>query len=74
MRAKVRKAIAVTTTLAAALVGAASTGAADSTVYIPLGDSGEVVIVDAGKGAIVGRIEGLPAVHGLAATPDGRLN
>jgi YVTN family beta-propeller protein len=72
MRAELRNAIAVTTTLAA-LAGAASMAAADGTVYVPLGDAGEVAIVDTAKGAIVGKIEGLPAVHGLAATPDGRF-
>lgn len=48
-----------------------SAGAADL-VYIPLGSAGKVVVVDAGKDTIVGEIKGLPAVHGLAATPDGR--
>jgi len=48
----------------------AATWAAE-TVYIPLGSASEVLVVDAERGAPERRIAGLPAVHGLAATPNG---
>lgn len=44
---------------------------AAETVYIPLGSADEVLVVDAARGVAERRISGLPAVHGLAATPDG---
>lgn len=53
-----------------ALTGQA--GAAE-TVYIPLGSAGEVLVVDAQTDKVIGQIKDLPDVHGLAATPDGRL-
>jgi YVTN family beta-propeller protein len=40
-------------------------------VYIPTGDSAEVLIIDSNTHESVGRIPGLPAAHGLAVTPDG---
>jgi YVTN family beta-propeller protein len=42
-------------------------------VYVPLGGENKIVVVDAAKDEIVGTIVGLPAVHGLAGTPDGRF-
>ena len=42
-------------------------------VYIPLGSDGKVVVVDTHLDKIVGEIGDLPAVHGLAGTPDGRF-
>jgi YVTN family beta-propeller protein len=41
--------------------------------YIPLGSDNAIVAIDPAEDAIVGRIDGVPAVHGLAATPDGRF-
>ena len=46
---------------------------ADPLVYVPLGGEDRIVVVDAAKDEIVGTIEGLPAVRGLAGTPDGRF-
>ena len=40
-------------------------------VYIPTGEGAEVLIIDAATQQTVGRLGGLPAAHGLAATPDG---
>ena len=40
-------------------------------IYIPTGDSAEVLIIDAGTNGVIGEIAGLPAAHGLAVTPDG---
>ncbi len=41
--------------------------------YIPLGSDNAIVAIDSAEDAIVGRINGVPAVHGLAVTPDGRF-
>ncbi len=46
---------------------------ADPLVYVPLGATGRVVVIDAAKDEVVDTIAGLPAVHGLAATPGGRF-
>jgi YVTN family beta-propeller protein len=43
--------------------------AGESMVYIPLGEAGEVLIVDPSADRVVGRIADLPAVHGLAGAP-----
>ena len=40
-------------------------------IFIPTGESAEVVIIEPRTHTPVGRIAGLPAAHGLAATPDG---
>ena len=53
----------------AALVGGVSQALASTTVYVPLGETGEVLVVDAASDVSVGNISGLPAVHGLAGTP-----
>ena len=60
-------------TLAAAVAGAATHAIAGVTVYVPLGSAGEVLVVDADKDRIVGTIPGLPDVHGLAGTADGKV-
>ncbi|MDA1098575.1 MAG: YncE family protein [Proteobacteria bacterium] len=52
--------------------GLAAPAAANDRVYVPLGSDDKIVIVDPGTNAILGEINDLPAVHGLAATPDGR--
>jgi DNA-binding beta-propeller fold protein YncE len=57
--------------LSAALALSWTAARAAETVYIPLGGADEVLVVDAARGAPERRIGGLPAVHGLAATPDG---
>ena len=46
---------------------------AGGAVYIPLGSAGEVVVIDTDRDAVLAKIPGLPAVHGLAGTPDGRF-
>jgi len=64
---------AIAAAFAVALVaGTALSAAAGERIYIPLGSAGEVVVVEVDKDAVVGTIVGLPAVHGLAGTPDGR--
>lgn len=47
----------------------ASWGAQAGNVYIPEGSAGEVVIVDDATDHVVGRIAGLPDVHGLGGAP-----
>jgi len=42
---------------------------AGTNVYLPMGDAGEVLILDTYKDTTIGRISDLPAVHGLAGTP-----
>lgn len=57
-----------------AMLGAAAfSAAATELAYIPLGNAGEVVIIDTEKDTAIGTIKGLPAVHGLGATPDGKF-
>ncbi len=53
----------------AALGGGVSQAWAGTTVYVPLGETGEILVLDAADDVTVGRISGLPAVHGLAGTP-----
>ncbi len=63
----------INSALAAVLaLTAAQTAFAASTVYVPIGDPGQVQIIDAASNRISGVIEGLGNVHGLAGTPDGR--
>ncbi|MFQ5763393.1 MAG: YncE family protein [Rhodospirillales bacterium] len=57
--------------LIAALTGAASQAMAGTAVYVPLGEAGEILVLDAADDVTIGRISGLPAVHGLAGTPGG---
>ncbi|HXV31283.1 MAG TPA: beta-propeller fold lactonase family protein [Sinorhizobium sp.] len=47
--------------------------AAAELVYIPLGSANRIIVVAPEGDRIVDQIEGLPAVHGLAGTPDGRF-
>lgn len=41
--------------------------------YVPLGSDNKLVLVDISSDEVIGQIKGLPAVHGLAGTPDGRF-
>lgn len=63
------KTAALSILTAAALSGSAI---ASNLAYIPLGNEDKLVIVDIETDAVIGKIEKLPAIHGLAATPDGR--
>ncbi len=42
-------------------------------VYIPVGNGGQIQVVDVATGKIVDTYTGLEAVHGLAGTPDGKF-
>ncbi|NIR30828.1 MAG: beta-propeller fold lactonase family protein [Gammaproteobacteria bacterium] len=57
--------------VATAALAVPATHAVGAELYIPLGSDDAIVVVDTERDAIVGRIDGVPAVHGLAATPDG---
>lgn len=58
--------------MAAGAAGAPAASAAE-TVYIPLGQAGEVLVVDAATATARTRFSDLPDTHGLAVTPDGRF-
>lgn len=73
MKVNFSGAMALAAVLVTLSAGAVSAAAAKRLVYIPLGSAAKVVVVDVTKGTIVREIKGLPAVHGLAATPDGRF-
>jgi YVTN family beta-propeller protein len=57
----------------ALIAGSGLPATAGQVVYIPLGSAGQIVVVDVEQDRVVDHIEGLPAVHGLAGTPDGRF-
>lgn len=59
--------------LLGALIAMASPAMAGSTVYLPTGSDGQVLVIDATQDGVVGKIEGLEADHGLASTLDGKL-
>jgi DNA-binding beta-propeller fold protein YncE len=40
-------------------------------VYVPLGAANEILVIDADRDEVVGRIGDVTNAHGLAATPDG---
>lgn len=63
----------ITTFAGALALSIAGFGAARAAnVYIPEGSAGEVLVVDATTDAVVGRLEGLPDVHGLGGAPGAR--
>lgn len=62
---------AMVVALAGAMAGPATLAAAER-MFIPLGDGNAIVIVDIAEDKVIGRIEDVPASHGLAGTPDGR--
>ncbi len=62
-------------TILTALMAALATvriAMASPDVYIPLGESGRIQVIDAASGRITGSIGDLSNVHGLAITPDRR--
>lgn len=54
------------------LAGAPATFAEAATVYIPTGSAGQILVVDAATDGVVGRIDGLPDVHGLGGVSGAR--
>lgn len=68
MKTVILSAIVLAVGLAAAPLARAEPA---SPVYIPTGESAAVLVIDSETHAPVDRIDGLPAAHGLAVTPDG---
>ncbi len=58
--------------LAAVLLAPAVQATADSTVYVPLGNAGEALVIDATRDEVVDRIPGLSNVHGLSSDAAGK--
>jgi len=54
------------------LTGAAQQADAGAVMFVPTGDTGEVLRIDAGRDKIIGKISGIEAVHGLAGLVGGR--
>jgi len=59
--------------LAAGITTAALFARAGKIAYVPLGSDNKLVLIDTGTDKVISTIEGLPAVHGLARTPDGQF-
>lgn len=57
---------------AAVLSAPALPAAAQGVMYIPLGSKGEIAVIDTQRDTVIRKIPGVPAIHGLAGTPDGR--
>ncbi len=72
MKYKARHAVLRATGLTM-LIASGVAAAAEEGAYIPLGSTGRIVVIDVQQDRIVDHIEGLPAVHGLAGSPDGRF-
>jgi len=62
----------VTGALMAVLLGSTSSLAAPF-VFIPVGNGGEIEVVDVAQGKVIDVYKGLKAIHGLAGTPDGKF-
>jgi len=62
----------IATTFAVVAILAAPALSAER-IYIPLGSDDAIIVIDPVTDAVVSHIDGIPAVHGLAATPDGRF-
>ena len=72
MAKKARTSIATVTSMIAFAMPAFAEAAALE-IYVPLGDAGEVAVVDSERDVVIRTIQGLPAVHGLSSTADGRV-
>ncbi len=57
----------------ALLLGTAAPASASSLIYIPMGGENNILIVENDGGEIIGKIDNLPSVHGLAGTPNGKF-
>jgi DNA-binding beta-propeller fold protein YncE len=56
----------------AAFLPATAQADSDGRLYVPLGSANAALILDSANGQAIGTIRDLPAVHGLAVTPDGK--
>ena len=59
--------------LAAMVLPAMAQADGDGRIFVPLGSAGSALILDSADGRTVGTIGGLPAAHGLAVSPDGKM-
>lgn len=66
-------AVFAASSLLVAIATAALADRRNEVVYIPLGGNGEIAVVDTVTDTVAAKIPGVPAVHGLAGTPDGRF-
>ncbi len=53
------------------LLGAAPQAIAATTVYVPTGSGGEILVIDADRDTIIDSIPGVEDAHGLASAPNG---
>lgn len=53
-------------------LGTAFAAIAGERMFVPLGDGNAIAVIDIAEDKVVGRIDDVAAVHGLAGTPDGR--
>lgn len=58
--------------IASVMLASVASAADAEPVYIPLGSADAIVVIESAEDRVIGRIDDVPAVHGLAATPDGR--
>lgn len=65
--------IAILLAAAVAIVFLAVPAFSAELLYIPLGSDNAIVVIDPVEDEVVGRIDEVPAVHGLAATPSGHF-
>lgn len=56
-----------------AVSGFTSLAAAEPFVYVPMGSNNNITVIDAANDKVVDQINDLPAIHGLAITPDGKF-
>ena len=67
------RAIAKASVLLGLVLSCAATAAEDGVVYVPEGSANQILVLDQASGDMLRRIEGVPEVHGLSVTPDGRF-
>ncbi len=58
--------------LVAAALLASGASAAGTRIYVPLGESSQIQVVDTSSNRVVATFSGVANAHGLAITPDGR--
>lgn len=74
LKSRPRASAIITAVLIAAAVFAGNTSSqAADVVFVPLGDNNEIAVIDVKTNKVVERIPDMPAVHGLARTPDGEF-
>jgi len=59
--------------LVAAAFAMTSPAFAAPLVYVPMGMANQIIIIDAAKDQVIGKVAGVPNPHGLAASMDGKM-